>query len=104
MKKASVIIIFLLLLTLGTTKTQASIVTIDKAGRITVNVLASATPLAAPVSSELAIKEIKPETDAASDSRVSLSRENGRIAMSILSAEGERTLDVRGPGGPGDRD
>jgi hypothetical protein len=92
MKKASILFIFLFcFLFLGRAGVQASIVTIDKNGQVTVKVLASR--------SDLSIKEIKEEEGTPSDSQVSLTRANGKIALSITSEEGERNIDISNLGG-----
>lgn len=75
----------------GTTGAQASIITVDKTGKITVKVLAE--------SSELAIKDIKVDGSEGAGSAISLSKENGKFALNVVSSEGEKTLDVTELGG-----
>lgn len=98
MKFLSILLLSLLFSLLIVGRVDASLVTVTKEGEVVVNVLASETTLSAPSSSSLEIKEIKPSNEGVT-SGVSLSNENGKIALNIVTSDGEKNLDVTGLGG-----
>ena len=96
MRKFSITIIATFLLSfLGIKPVDASILTIDKAGNVVVNVLSEETQnaLGAPANESLRITNA-PSQVKYEDAKVSLNKKDGKVFLSILSAEGGKNFDV----------